>query len=88
MKPFVGWTKSCGDGHVVFAALRWPRSPRRKIRSRAWEQAPVFSNQPNRGWDGEHRNGRPQKPDKRTARETLGSEGIAVRFTGSTTAMW
>src|SRR5580692_7346866 len=65
--------KSCGDGSVVNAALRRRIRPGEKERAGPGNKPTVFSNRPNRGRDGEHRNsgskprksGRPGKPSAR-----------------------
>src|SRR5580698_2154946 len=49
--------KSCGDGRVVIASLRGRVHPGGKEGARPGSKPTVFSNRPNRGWDGKHRNG-------------------------------
>src|ERR1700689_119210 len=49
--------KSCGDGRVVIAGLRGRIRPGGTERAGPGSKSTVFSDRPNRGWDGKHRNG-------------------------------
>src|ERR1700676_5811347 len=54
--------KSFGDRRFDIAALRRRIHPGRGKGKSPGNEFTVFSNQPNRGWGGEHRNGALQEP--------------------------
>jgi hypothetical protein len=86
MKPFVGWTRVAMMGVLLLqvCVAAFAQEKREQDLGASPQSSPTGQTGAGTGNTGVA----PQKPDKRTALGTFGSEENAVRFTGSTTATW